>query len=258
MNFSADGASSYDYGIICVNFNSASGVEIVTGGNETELIIEKAPRNNAFHITSQEYSKPLSFVMQIIMSDESNINPENEMAIKKWLCKRGKYIDFQIEDERFYDIKFQVNISNPQIIKVGNVVGMEFTINCKYPYGLSYDIIKQYSITTLNQQINLNIENIDDYIYPDIIITANSAGTINITNSTEVANRIFTINNLTIGETITIKGNIPDISSSISTHLIWNDFNKHWLRLVDGINTLTVSNLCSIKLSYNEARSVGV
>jgi hypothetical protein len=137
MNFSADGASSYDYGIICVNFNSASGVEIVTGGNETELIIEKAPRSNAFHITSQEYSKPLSFVMQIIMSDESNINPENEMAIKKWLCKRGKYIDFQIEDERFYDIKFQVNISNPQIIKVGNVVGMEFTINCKYPYGLS-------------------------------------------------------------------------------------------------------------------------
>lgn len=258
-NFIADKDSSETYGITCVRFDTISGAETVTGGSETELSIGKTPRSSNFHIISQEYSNPLSFKFQIMNTDGSNINETKEGSINKWLCKRGKYINFQIDDIRFNDITFQVNISNPQIIKVGDVVGMEFSVSCKYPFG-HYNITpKLYNITSANQQIKLYINNDDDdYIYPDVIITANASGNLSITNSTETENRVFTINNLVAGEVITINGNTPDISSSISTHKVWTDFNKHWIRFIDGSNVLTVSKLCSVTFNYKEPRKVGI
>lgn len=257
--FIADKESSEEYGLICVSFDEVSGAEKVSGGCKTELITEKTPRSNTFNITSQEYSEPLSFTFQVINEDASDIEEIEERMIKKWLCKRGKYIDFYIDDIRFYDKVFNVNIHDPQIIKVNGVNGMEFTATCKYPYALSTPIVKLDNITTQNQQIKLYIDNDDDsYIYPDIVITANASGTLSITNNTELDNHVFTINNLTVGEVITIAGNTPDISSSISSHDVWVDFNKHWLRFVDGYNMLTVSNLCTIKLTYSEPRKVGV
>lgn len=258
-NFMADKESSETYGIICVSFGTISGAETVSGGSETELNIGKTPRNNSFHIISQEYSKPLSFNFQVINEDKTAIDEVKERSLKKWLCKRGKYIDFQIDDDRFNNIMFQANISNPQIIKVGEVVGMEFTVNMKYPFGHYKISTKPYIITAENQQIQLYINNDDDgYIYPDITITSNTTGSLSITNSSEVANRIFTINNLVVGEIITIKGGIPDISSSIPSHAVWTDFNKNWIRFMDGINTLTISKLCTISLNYNEPRKVGI
>jgi hypothetical protein len=258
-NFIADKESSETYGIMCVNFGTTSGAETVSGGSETELNIGKTPRSNNFYIISQEYSKPLSFNFQIINTDGSNIDESKERTLKKWLCKRGKYVDFQIDNDRFNNIMFQVNISNPQLIKVGEVVGMEFSVNFKYPFGHYVVNTKPYNITTVNQQIKLYINNDDDgYIYPDIIITANSSGSLSIANSTEVPNRIFTINNLIVGEVITIKGGIPDISSSISNHAVWSDFNKHWIRFIDGWNTITVNKQCSITFNYKEPRKVGI
>jgi len=258
-NFIADKESNEAYGIMCASFDAVSGAEKVSGGGETELNIEKTPRSGAFHITSQPYSSPLSFTFQVINYDGTNIDETKERSIKKWLCKRGKYIDFQIDDIRFDNVKFLVNISNPQIIKVGDVVGMEFSVQCKFPYGYSPTLNKLYNISTINQQITLFINNDDDdYIFPDVIITSNINGSLSITNSTDVANRIFTISNLVVGEVITIKGSIPDISSSVSSHAVWTDFNKRWIRFTDGTNILTVSNLCTIKLSYQEPRKVGI
>jgi len=257
-NFIADRESSEEYGVVCVRFDTISGAEIVSGEGETELNISKTPRSNKFKILSQEYTKPLSFTFQIINDDGSNIDEVKERSIKKWLCKRGKFIKFQMDDDRFYDTEFEVNISNPQIIKVINVVGMEFTVTCNAPYGYSSMIKKSYNIVSTNQQIKLYINNdIDDYIYPNITILANAPGSLSITNSTEVSNSVFTINNLVAGETITIEGEIPFISSSTS-HDVWKDFNKRWIRFVDGLNTLTFSNLCTVTISYREPRRVGV
>lgn len=258
-NFIADNISSDSYGIMCVQFGSTSGSETVSAGGETELITEKTPRSNKFHIISQEYSKPQSFTFQIVNTDGSNIDAAKERSLKKWLCKRGKYFSFQIDDERFNNIILEVNISNPQLIKVVNVVGMEFTVNCKSSFGYSPTVKKKHDITTNGQHIKLFIVNDDDdYIYPDIVIKAKEDCNLTITNSTEVAHREFVINNIKANEEITILGSLPDISTSRANHAIWSDFNKRWLRLIDGTNILTVSNKCTITISYSEPRKVGV
>lgn len=258
-NFIANNISSDSYGIMCVQFGSSSGSETVSAGGETELITEKTPRSNKFHIISQEYSKPQSFTFQVVNTDGSNIDAAKERSLKKWLCKRGVYFPFQIDDDRFNNIILEVNISNPQLIKVVGVVGMEFTVTCKSSFGHSPIIKKKYNIATNGQQIKLYIVNDDDdYIYPDVTIKVDEDCNLTITNSSELKHREFVINNLKADEEITILGSLPDIATSRINHAVWSDFNKRWLRFIDGTNILTVSNKCTIALSYSEPRKVGV
>jgi hypothetical protein len=258
-NFIADKQSSESYGVICVRFGTVSGEEIISGGSETELKVEKTPRSSDFHIVSQEYTNPISFKFQIINEDGSNIDEVKERVLVKWLCKRNIYYNFQILDERFFNLIYKVNISNHQLIKVGNVVGMEFNVNCKSPFAYTNPIVKTFNITSINQHIKLLINNDnDDYIYPNIVITSNTSGDLTITNSTEIEYHEFTIKNLSNGEIIKINGSIPDIETNLTGHSIWSDFNKHWIRFTDGLNELSFNNLCTINITYSEPRKVGV
>ena len=258
-NFVFDGISNEVYGIICVKFGTTSGADTVSGGGETELNTEKTPHSSKFHIASQEYSKPLSYTFQVINKDGSDIDENKERSIKKWLCKRGEYRKLEIDNIRYNNKWFLANITNPQLLVVSDVVGIEFTVACNAPFGYASSLPKKYNIAANNQQIKLYIDNDDDScIYPDLEITVLENCNLNITNSTEPLHRVFTINNVKANEVITIKGDIPNIQSSLASHNIWKDFNKRWLRFADGLNTLTVSNRCNITLSYNEPRKVGI
>ena len=80
-------------------------------------------------------------------------------------------------------------------------------------------IKKTFDITDSNKTINIYVEtDEDDYIYPDMKIIMKQGGTLNIKNSTEIAHRDFSIENLSSGEIITIDGSLPDIASSSETH----------------------------------------
>jgi hypothetical protein len=258
-NFIFNGVSSEMLSIICVKFGSTTGADTVSGGGETELNIQKTPHSSKFYITGQEYSNPLSFKFQIINKDGSNIDENKERSIKKILCKRGEYCKLEIDDERYNNVWFLANISNPQLLIVSDVVGMEFTVTCDAPFGYSNLSRKNYKITTNSQQLKLNINNDEDScIYPDLVITVLEDCNLSISNSTEPLHRVFTINNVKANEVITVKGSVPDIRTSLVSHNIWKDFNKRWLRFSDGLNTLTVSNKCNITLSYTEPRKVGI
>lgn len=258
-NFIFNGQSSKDFGVICVKFGTQSGEKITSGGNETELNIGKTPKSNDFYIIDQQYSNPLSFSFQIINTNQKSITSVEERMLNKWLLKRGQYFDFKIDDDRFRNIVFQVNISNPKLIEVGEVYGMEYTVTCKNSYGLTPTITKQFNVTSPNQEIRVYVDtDEDDYIYPDLVITKNTNGNLSITNAADVPNRVFTINNLVNNEIITINGSLPDIKTSVSSHAVWNDFSKYWIRLTDGVNILTVSSTCSISISFKEVRKVGI
>lgn len=257
-NFIFDETSNEIFGTICVKFGASTGEQIVSAGCETDLAIEKAKRNNKFYIVDQSYSAPMSFTFQIVNIDGSSISPEKESALIKWLCKRGVYKWFQLDDERYADICYMVNISNPKLIDIGDVKGMEFTVTTNSAFGYSPIKKKQYNITSLNPTLGLYINtDEDDYIYPTVTITMNQAGNLQITNSTEIPNRVFTLNNVTVGEIITIDNELPDISSSTS-HDVYGDFNKYWLRFIEGKNSLTFNLDCDVTIQYREIRKVGL
>lgn len=256
--FIANNVHSDEYGIVCVNFGLISSPESVASGGTTSLTTNKTPVGSKFNIISQEYNAPITFNFQIMKTDGSDISLDLERALTKWLCKRGLYIPFQIEDDRYRELSFNVNISNPKVIRVSDTVGMEFTVTCDSPFAKERQIVKTYNITTANQMIRLMVDTDDETIYPDIEITVNSGTTLEITNTQEIDEHykmIFT--NIAVGEVISIKGNIPTISSNKGAH-IWKDFNKRWFRLYDGVNTITFSQPCKVVLKYYENRRVGV
>jgi hypothetical protein len=253
-----DGTSSELYDVMCVKIGGTSGETTASAGCETESSLENAKRNNKFYIIDQSYSVPMSFTFQLINTDGSRITTEKERTLKRWLCHRGVFKWFQIDNEGYENIWYKVNISNPKLIDISGVVGMEFTATTDSSFGYSPILTKKFAITTDNKTVGFFITNDeDDYIYPIVTITMNETGNLQMTNSTEVENRNLTINNVTDGEVITIDSGLPDISSSIS-HDVYQDFNKHWLRFVDGKNSLTFNLNCTGTIQYREPRKVGL
>ena len=256
--FVFDGISCDEYGITCVTFSSSTMNTI--SAQQTDLKTEKSVKGDIYHITSQEYSAPLSYTMQIVNRDFSPVSPIQERALKKWLCQRGKYKLFCVLDKRYADVWFYANINNPKSIYVADTVGLEFTITTNAPFAFS-DLRDKKWIMNKNDIIeDFYVDNDEDLpLYPNITITMSEPGTLTLINeSITEAENTFTIDNCTSGEILTIESGYPYISSSITTHRVFDDFNKFWPYLIDGYNRITVNKACILEFQYREYRKVGI
>lgn len=256
--FVFDGIACNEYGVMCVSFASP-GMKTIPS-QESELKTEKSVRGEIFHITSQKYSNPLTYTMQIVNKDYTPISAIQERALKKWLCKRGGYKLFCVLEKRYADIWFFANINNPKLINVCDTVGMELTVTTNAPFGFS-DVRDKRWIMAGNDVIeDLYVDNDEELpIYPDLQITMNESGTLTLVNNsiTDVDNTLK-LENLISGEVITLDCSYPYISSSVQTHNIFNDFNKFWPYLIDGYNRVTVDKSCTLEFKYREYRKVGI
>lgn len=256
--FVFDGISCDEYGIMCVTFSSSTMDTI--SAQQTNLETEKSIRGNIYHITSQEYSEPLTYTMQVVNRDFSPISAIQERALKKWLCQRNKYKLFCVLEKRYADIWFYANINNPKSIYVADTVGLEFTITTNAPFGFS-DIRDKKWIMDGNDFIeDFYVDNDEEIpIYPDLTIAMVDSGTLTLVNQSvmDVPNTL-TIDNCVTGEVITLECGYPFISSSITTHNVFDDFNKYWPYLIDGYNRITVNKPCTLEFKYREYRKVGM
>lgn len=250
--------SSEEYGVIAVHFGTESGGALY-GGQSTNLVTDKADQAIEWEILSQNYKEPMKFTLQIVNEDGSDITQEQERGLTRWLCKRGAYQWLFIQDERYSDIWIRCNMSNPQIWTVGRVKGMQFDVITSSSIAFSDEREYNYTLTDLDKVIeNIFVYNDEEiFIYPEMEITMLESGNLTITNSRETDTTYKTvINNLVVGEVITIKND--DITSSINTHNILNDFNLMWLRLYDENNVITFSLKCTVTIKFREYRKLVV
>ncbi len=255
-NFIFNGVSSETYGVMCVYFGSAS--DTYSAGIQTDLETEYNVRKKSFDIISHKYSAPLSFKIQIINKDGSKIDSDQERQLKNWLCVQGTYKELQFDDAELYGIKYNVIFTNPQVIVIGRTMGLEFTVTADTPWGYSPDIIKRVTLAA-NGSFILNIQSDENsYIYPYLTIKILEAGNFTLTNSTEQEKKIFTVNNCAVNEVLTVDCSIPYIETTISSHSVYSDFSKYFIRLINGKNKLTTNLPCEIMVKYNEVRKVGV
>ena len=256
--FVFDGISCEEYGIMCASFSSSTMDTI--SAQVSDLKTEKSIRGDIYHITSQNYSEPLTYTMQIVNRDFAPISTVQERALKKWLCQRGSYKRFCVLSKRYADIWFFANINNPKSIYVADTVGLEFTVTTNAPFGFS-DIRDKTWIMDGNDTIeDFYVDNDEELpIYPDLTITLADAGTFTFRNEsiTGVPNTL-TIENCIAGEVITLECGYPYISSSIASHRVFDDFNKFWPYLIDGYNRIWVDKACTLEFQYREYRKVGI
>lgn len=258
--FAFDNICCDEYGIRCVLFES--GGKQTFDSQITELKTEKSIKCEIYNIISQEYNNPLIYTMQIVNRDFSPITQYQERVLKKWLCRKGEYKQFAILNKRYADICFQVNISNPKLIWINDVNGLEFTITTNSPVAFSDERNYIYSFDGRNN-ISIYINNDEDLpIYPSMIITSSQAGTLNITNqsNTDIHHNTFSIKNVKANEIITIDSSYPIIESSDNAHnkTIYNDMNKEWFFFINGFNNVFVDKRCTINFKYKEYRKVGL
>lgn len=246
---------SDEFGIIAVYFENNS-FKGMYSGQKTTLKSEKSMGGLIWNIISQEYSEPMSFTLQVINEDGSDILPEQERALCKWLCHQQEYGWFFIQDERYTDIWLRVNFSNPQIWCVNDVNGMQFTVTADSPVAYSDEICEDFVIDNTSDSYSVFIYNDEDVpIYPYFEITMQESGDLSIYNGLEPA-YIFEITGLDKDEIITISldDGIFNLESSDASHDLWNSCNFNWLRLYDDMNYLYFSKKCNVTMKYREYR----
>lgn len=89
-------------------------------------------------------------------------------------------------------------------------------------------------------------------IIPDVEVRCRESGDLILTN--EYTGTNMAIKNCTQGEVITVNGSTLDISSSESSHKLYNDFNFNYLKIgnsyQDKVNSITSSIKCDLTIKY--------
>lgn len=256
--FVFDGISCDEYGVTCVTFSSSAMNAI--SAQQTNLKTEKSIRGDIYHITSQGYSEPLTYTMQIINRDFSPISATQERTLKKWLCQRDTYKPLCILEKHYADIWFYANINNPKSIYVVDTVGLELTVTTNAPFAFS-DIRHKIWVLEADGAINdFYVDNDEAFpIYPDLTVTTAEAGAFSLVNTSIAHNpNTLTIDNCSAGEMIHLECAYPFISSCNASHNVFDDFNKWWPYLIDGYNRITVNKPCTLEFQYREYRKVAI
>lgn len=250
-------SSSDEFGVIAVYFENNTNKGLYSG-QVTNLITDKAAHATEWEIISQDYSKPMEFTLQIINADGSDITQEEERALCKWLCHRGEYQWFFIQEERYSDIWIRCVIHSPQIWVINNVSGMQFTVTTSSSVAFSEEYEYTFRVTDTNKVISdFYIYNDEEMpIYPYMEITLQEPGNLEIRNTNDISDYYTKIDNLLSGETITI--NSEAIDSSLPSHDIINDYNLLAPRFYNENNTLSFNLKCTGVIKYREYRKLVV
>jgi len=239
-----------------------SGEVSTAGGSDVTLLTQKIYRRPIPLFYGAEQTPVLSFPLSMYSPSDDGITPESYSEIATWLFGQMNYGKLRICQNDMQDIYFNCFLTAPQIIRVGNIIRMvDTTVVCDSPwawkeprtYSYSYDT----NVETISDTQSINNESANNfYTFPtNLVITANIfGGSVDIMN-TQDANREFILT-LLPNEIVTINCDLQIISSNLVTYPLAG-FNKNFLRLIQGVNDLTINgNVKSISITYPVATKI--
>ena len=263
-DFEYDGLLLSDFGYIMCSFDS-NGLETITNGSNITFNTSPILKGGKHILTSIKYEKCLTTTFEICKNpchineqQDSYFTVEEMSALTRWL-NRQEFLKFKLIKDGYENIYFEGSFNVSKIMLNDCVIGFELELITNRPFALYEDVKKTFRITRNNQvEIFKDISDEIGYIYPKVEVTCNTGGTLIIHNAIE--NRDTIVKNCRAGEVITME--YPVISSSIPSHQIQNDFNYNFFRISntfsERINKLTFSIPCTMKMTYQPIKKVGV
>ena len=263
-DFEYDGLLLSDFGCIMCSFDS-TGLETVTNGSNITFNTSPILKGSKHVLTNTQYDECLTTTFQIcknpcnyVEQSDAYFSIEEITALTRWL-NRKEFLKFKLIKEGYENLYFEGSFNVSRKILGDYCVGMELSLTTNRPFALYETIKKTFRATKANHvELFKDISDEIGFIYPNVEITCATAGNLTIHNAIE--NRDTVIKNCVAGEIITMK--YPVISSSISTHKIQNDFNYNFFRIANTYrekgNKITFSLPCTMKISYEPIRKVGV
>lgn len=265
VDFEYDGLLLSGFGYMICSFSGAGGFETVDNGSDIEFTTSPILHGNQWISAGTEYKECLSATFSICktpcLSNEGEIEEitvDEVTRLSRWLCRK-QYRKFKLIKDGYEQVYFEGSFSLDRIMFGEKIVGVELKLVTNRPFGLYEPIVKTLTFTKANQAlIYRDISDEIGYINAETTITCNGSGDLVVYNSIE--DRYTIVCNCIAGEVITM--NYPNISSSVSSHRIQDDFNFNFFRIANTwdnpTNKITTSIPCVIKFKYSPIRKVGV
>ena len=258
-DFEYDGLYLSDFGFIICRFDNASDIESVNPGSQITFNTVSRNRGKKHSLTGTKYDDCIEASFDICKDPSSHSDlriTDNEYRdLMRWLnrnnfCKFSIIDDENIEMEpRYYNASFNI-----EKYKVDDILyGLNLSMTTDAPFGYGAERIIRFDIEDVSKSYTI-IDTSDEigYIYPSVIITCKSEGTLLIHNDKEDCT--MEIKGCKSGEVISIDGNALIPRSSDKEHKICNDFNFEFLKIGntfnDRVNRITVNLPCKLEIRY--------
>lgn len=239
--FTYDGVRSIVYGLMVADFNSQNIGEI-TAYNAT-LHANKVGAPHRFMYNGLTFDDMPEQTISVI--SEYPISDTTRREILRWLVGRKGFKRLIVHKPDLADYYFNCVFTNANIIYVNGVChGFRLTARFDSIYARKSPTVLELTGNGLSQTVTIsNISDIvDDYVYPTVDFT--SAATVDgknirIINNTDSPTRAFEFTGLSTNERIIVDNEAKIITSSTTNERV-SKFNKNWLRMRRGDNSLTV------------------
>lgn len=249
-SFTYAGVESEYYGLLISSNDSG---ESSSPSADVELKTQSIFRRPVRYFYGTTPANVLEFDVTFRTSEE-DLTAEDAALAQTWLFGAQNYNVLRIQQPDMQSIYFNAIFTNPEIIRVGNLVrGFNAKVVCDSPF--AYDMTRTNTYNTNGAIYSTTILNYSEnnyYTFPLITVTMlGVGGSFNIVNTTD-NNRTLEFTGLSGGEVLTINNDLQIITSSTGLRRINNATSPiQFFRLVPGINNITISgSISSVVISY--------
>lgn len=225
-DFEYDGEYLSDWGYIICDIDVPDGFETIN--SDSQLTFESVSQYNGkyFPLTISYYTNCIEIPIQIAKfrcpDGLQPIKVDEIRELKRWL-NRPDHHKFKLIQPDWSDI-YMMGSFNISEIKFNDITyALELTFTSNRPFALHEPLSYYFSLNNDSTYVMYDESDEIGHIYPNITLTCLSAGNIEFINSQEPERKTI-IHNVSQNEVITFTPALI-ISSSLSSHIIQNDFN---------------------------------
>ncbi len=245
--FTYDDIPSANYGLQIASFD-ASNPETTTVFAPTFNTVKSSRQRNFSH-AGVLFEEPPEFSFQIIR--DSEITEMERRGILRWLLGRNSFKPLIIHQEDLEEYTYNCVFSAVDMIYVnGHLVGFDVTATFDSWFARGADVTVTYTGDgSAAEEVDIvnNSDVYEDYVYPSIELTnissyatvSGNAYNLSIINTTDSESRETVFYNLDSNETVELDGETRAIYNEYDNGRL-DCFNKVWLRLLPGKNTLSI------------------
>lgn len=243
--FTYDGVFSGRYGLQIAEFTGLTPESVEE--NEAfspSLSILKVPSLLRFYHGGVEYDSAPTCEFSVV--SETVIPPELRSAILTWLIGRKSFKALQFHNDDYEDFVYYCVFTGSSTIYVnGECHGFRLTASFDSPFARGIPTVATTTSGTHTITIDNKSDIRDGYTYPKVQFTGN----VSIINTTDSITRAFTFENIGSSETLTVDCETKVIMSSAGGEKLTNFTSKNWLRLRQGVNSLSVTSSGNVTIT---------
>jgi phage-related protein len=260
LSFTYNGLNSlYDFGLILAGTDSESqGISYTATKSELSTYRPRTTLHN------KRFADVMQFDLCVMKCDGRELTQTQARKIVSWITSPSGYLPLTVQDFKDTDyhhgIVYFATCTGYTPLRPrhpSEIVGYTFHFECNAPYGYSEKRIVEIDTDISDTyEIQVSSDIMGEPIYPKIHITPSESGILTFSNSA-FPGEIFTLNVIS-GNFVQIDGETGIISDFAAVIDYDNDTNLAWLKLADGLNTITITGSCTGEISYREPRQVNI